>query len=65
MGQVKGHCGPFEFPALIVNATSSGASIEELENGFPGNMSYPPPIPCYTYSVSQALSFKKCLLCYK
>ena len=28
----KGDCGPFEFPAVIVNATSSGASVEELKN---------------------------------
>ena len=26
----KGDCGPFESPAVIVNATSSGASVEEL-----------------------------------
>ena len=28
----KGNCGPFESPAVVVNATSSGAPTEELED---------------------------------
>ena len=33
----KGDCGPFGSPAVIVNATSSGASIEELRDSWKVN----------------------------
>ena len=45
----KGDCSPFELPAVIVTATSSGASIEEL-NVNPSGVVEVKQMICYAMS---------------